>query len=198
MTAADKLAATPCLRRQGGTRSSRDGFQPAEFQPAPEPYRPGVFDESDSLIVLVEIHSQNRRRNTSSDSCRPSGESATDLAFFFGSEIRPFLWRRSRASQSSPFHARVTANAPLPSVKLVKYNNASTASSILFSLGFMVVNSMDGFRGNWNKLTKTEVAGMAETEGAADRFSGLELHGESQSPGPRKPVECASFSPDIS
>jgi len=48
---------------------------------------------------FIEIHSQNRRRNNSSDSCRPSLDSTTDLAFFFGSEIRPFLCRRSRASQ---------------------------------------------------------------------------------------------------
>jgi len=35
---------------------------------------------------------------------------------------------------------------------------------------------------------------MAENEGAADRFFGLELNGESQSPGRRKPVDCAVFS----
>jgi len=47
---------------------------------------------------------------------------------------------------------------------------------------------------DWHEKAETKVGRMAESDGAAERLFGLEFSGESQSPGPRKPVVRDPFS----
>src|SRR6185312_11586361 len=66
----------------------------------------------------------NNSLNSRSLSARPSSVSTTDFALPTGSQIIPFRYRRSRASQSWPFHALNRSCS-------VRWSSASTASSIL-------------------------------------------------------------------